>query len=247
MKARHALLLGAALCATRLFGQLVAVGANTGVTTNFYAKVVGQDLYITVDNSIATDSGITGTVTSFGFNTPWVAPLSLSKIQISYTVESDTGPTQAWKKFSSYTLNAGGYGGGLTVDLGIASDSNPNPNGNNPNNGVEFGEVVTFKFSFNATTYDIPELENIADFFNQSVNGKDFLVRWQDIEYPSSNAKNGGCGGCGDCQGATSDTFAGTFTVEEFHEVPEPSTYGLLGAFMLAAAIGIRRFRPKAA
>ncbi|HLP03445.1 MAG TPA: PEP-CTERM sorting domain-containing protein [Opitutaceae bacterium] len=231
MNTRVPLVLAGALAATCAFGQLVATGINTGVKTLFYAAVVDQDLLITVDNTTLGASGQTGSVTSFGFNTPWTAPLNLSKVAISYQVSSLTGPTEPWNPLSEFELTAGLGGGGVTVDLGLESDDNGNPNGNDVKNGVEFGEIVQFKFSFDATTYDIPDLEYVADFFNQNPDGPDFLVRWQNV--------------LGSTAG-TSDAFAGDFpndTDVPQGPVPEPSTYGLIGAAALLGLVSYRRFR----
>jgi hypothetical protein len=231
MNTRLALLLAGALSSSCAFGQLVAIGVNTGVKTVFNAAVNTQDLLLTVDNTLAGLGGATGSVTSFGFNTPWTAPLDLSKIAISYQVLSPTGPTEAWNPLSAFTLTAGLGGGGFTVDLGLESDNNGNPNGNSVANGVEFGETVVFKFSFDAVTYAMPELESVADFFNQDATGPDFLVRWQNVR----NANQG------------SDAFGGDFPHEtdipQGGEVPEPATYGLIGAAALIGLVSLRRLR----
>lgn len=229
MNTRVPLVLAGALAATCAFGQLVATGVNTGVTTYFYASIVDQDLLITVDNTTPGATGQTGSVTSFGFNTPWSAPLDLDKVAISFQLFSATGPTEDWNPLSDFTLTAGLGGGGVTVDLGLESDANNNPNGNLVANGVEFGEIVQFKFSFDSGTYAMPELEYLADFFNQDPNGPDFLVRWQDVN-----------------TGSGSDAFAGDFPNEidiPQGPVPEPSTYGMIAAAVLVGAIAFRRFR----
>ncbi len=216
--------------ATSAFGQLIATGVNTGVVTVFDAEINGQDLLITVDNTIPVN-GITGSVTSFGFNTPWTADLDLSKVAVSYQVLSSTGPTTGWNSLSSFELTAGLGGGGVTVDLGLESDHNGNPNGNSVNNGVESGETVRFNFAFDALAYPLP-ISFLHDFFNQDPDGPDFLVRWQNVE--------GSAGG-------TSDAFGGDWPIaipqggEEV--VPEPSTYGMIGALGLILLISIRKLR----
>ena len=230
MKFHHSLVLAALIMATSAFGQLIATGVQTGVVTVFDAEINGQDLFITVDNTYPVN-GVTGSVTAFGFNTPWMADLDLDKVAVSYQLLSLTGPTTGWKSLSSFELTAGLGGGGVTVDLGLESDDNGNPNGNSANNGVDSGETVRFKFAFDALDYPMP-ISFIHDFFNQDANGPDFLVRWQDVEGSTAG---------------TSDAFGGDWPIAipqgGVEAVPEPSTYGLLGALGLILLVSIRKRR----
>ncbi len=232
MKIATTFLLAALLPATTAFGQLVAIGGNTGVTTVFDASIGGQNLFITVDNTHLGLGGVTGSVTSFGFNTPWDAPLDLSKIAITYQNLSLTGPTTAWNPLSEFELTAGLGSGGFTVDLGLESDANGNPNGNSVANGVEFGETVVFKLAFNASTYPIPDLDEVASFFNQGPAATNFLVRWQDVEGTTAG---------------TSDAYRGDwpsgYDIPQGGGVPEPSTYGLFGVAALLGVVLARRLR----
>ncbi len=227
MKTLPTLLLAALLPATAAFGQLIAIGQNTGVLTTFSAATSGQDLLITVDNTAAGVGGVTGSLTSFGFNTPFAAPLDLSKVGLSFNVLLGAGPTTNWNPLSTYDLNAGGFQ--ANVDLGAESDENGNPNGNSVANGVEFGEIVVFKFSFDGAAYPLPDLDDIADLFNQNPDAFDFYVRWQEVAGSTV---------------ATSDAFGGDwpggYDVPQGGPIPEPSTYGLVAVIGILALIGNR-------
>ncbi len=236
MKIRQLILLSALLPASAVFGQMVMTG-QTGVTTWFYGSIVGQDLFITVENTHAGALGETGTLTAFGFNTPWAAPLDLSKIAISYNVLTATGPTAPWHLLTNKTLNATGLH--LTTDLAAVPDTNNNVNGNNPLNAVAFGESVAFKFTF-SSPYSLAAFAGLDEngypkfplFFNQS-EGPDLFARWQEV--------------AGSTIG-TSDAAARDWPPEGYDEpqgppVPEPSTYGALAAATLVALIVRRRMR----
>lgn len=236
MKSLKLLFLASALPAA-LFGQITAVGVNTGVATDLYAVITGQNLVITVDNTTAV--GVTGTVTSFGFNTPFApGPDLLGKIQTSYTVLSATGPESPWTEFSSFTLTAGLGGGGVTVDFGVAADDNPSPGGGNPHNGIAWGEKVQFTFTFDNSLalspyegFDEDGFSYLPLFFNQSP-GYDFLMRWQQVA--------GSTAGTSDAAGL--DWYDG-YDIPQGGGVPEPSTYGLIAAIVALFALELRRFR----
>ena len=235
MKLPPRLLLSAFLPVSAAFGQMVITGP-TGVTTWFYGSIVGQDLFITVENTHAGDLGETGTLTAFGFNTPWTAPLDTSKIILSYSVLTATGPTDPWYVFTSKELNANGLQ--LTTDLAVASDGNPSINGNDPLNGVAFGESVAFKFTFDAA-YSLAPFAGLDDlgypkfplFFNQT-EGPDFFARWQEVANST----------VGDSDAAARDWPPEGYDIPQ-GPVPEPSTYGAVAAAALVALITLRRMR----
>lgn len=228
MKTPRAFALAALLSATTAFGQLTAIGTNTGVVTVFDAQILAQDLYITVINDLG--GSVTGTLTAFGFNTPWDTPLDLDLITISYQVLLGSGPTTDWNLLTGAALNASGLS--LTTDLAAESDANGTPNGNDPNNGVAAGEVVRFRFTFDAS-YSLADYAGTDSegyplhplFFNQTA-GPDFFARWQDVV--------GSTAGTSDA--AALDWPPGGYDTPQ-GPVPEPATYGLVATLVLLCAI----------
>ena len=243
MKIQHFLLLAVLLPATAAFGQIVStdiVGNSTGVSTNFSAWIDGQDLHILVDNAPASppDPLVTGTVTAFGFNTPWDGGTTLfNNVQLTYALvqdPSDPTPDSPWTILSPTSVQAGLQG--FTVDLAAQSDDkNDNAMGNDPKNGVAYGQIVDFKFTF-TSSFDLSDyagetdgIANILAFFDPGATGADSMfARWQDVE--GSNL-------------GTSDTGTGHFDDGGDTPVPEPSTYGLVGAAALRGLILLRKMR----
>jgi len=164
-------------------GQLYLVeGRSTGVSSAFEFTIdpVSNRLTVVIDNTQATSDGVTGTITSFGFNVP--TSLIASTTLVSQTWNTLTlGRTEPadWKVVAPYNLNAGG--GGYAQDAGVITG--PNPNGGTPNSGIWFGEIVTFVFQFS-------DFSSTTDFLGE--NG--VSARWQDVKGSKSGTSDVGFG-----------------------------------------------------
>jgi len=149
--------------ATATHAQLyIATGRNTGVTTrfNFDFNSVLNQVTVQLDNTFAGVGGVTGTLTSFGFNIP-------ANLVNTGSLLSATGvPDGTWKFFNSYDINVGGND--FAQDVGAGSGKNEN--GGQPKHGVKFGSSATFKFQF-------ADYDTMAGFIG--FNG--VTARWQSI------------------------------------------------------------------
>jgi hypothetical protein len=181
----------------------VATGSS-GVTTwfNFSIDPLLNRLTVVVDNTHAGAGGITGTVTSFGFNIP-------SSLAGTGSLISATGvPAGTWSFFEPYDLNAGGN----VFQQDVGAGSGTNPNGGQPNESIAFGSSATFVFQF-------ADFNTVAGFLGDD----GVTARWQALS-------NGG----------SDQGFGVRPPVGAEGAVPEPSTYGLLGAVVLIG-IWLRR------
>jgi hypothetical protein len=190
--------------------QLYIATGSTGVTTqfNFNINTALHQVTLQVNNTQAGVGGVTGTLTSFGFHIP-------ATLAGTGSLLSTTGvPAGSWSFFEPYNLSSGG--GGFAQNVGAGTGNNPN--GGQPNQGVQFGNSATFLFQFaNFTT--------AAGFLG--LNG--VTARWQGIT-----------------PGAVSNEGFGVLNPPGgpgLTPVPEPSTYGLFGVVALLVGVMVQRKR----
>lgn len=194
-----------------------AKGINYGVETKFTFTVNPADntLTIFVDNTKEGLNGYRGTITSFGFNTPFTDALlgnNGRNVSFSQVWDEKVGrhSTTKWNKFEPYYLP---QNGGYAADLGVGTGHGEA--GGSTQNGIHFGEQVTFKFQL--PNFGPADSDRFFDLQN------DLVVRWQEV-------------GNNDCDDRFSD-----FGVGDLPPAPEPSTYGLMGAAALLGIVGLRR------
>lgn len=205
-------LLSAAVAAQ---AQLYIATGGSGVTTsfNFSFDTALNRVTVQVDNTAAGVGGVTGTVTSFGFNIP--NALAGTGSLLSY---SGTPALGAWAYFEPYNLNAGGN----VFQQEVGAGTGANPNGGHPPHSIPFGGTATFVFQFG-------DFSDASGFLG--VNG--VTARWQQLSVPPGSDE--GFGNTGTPGGGPVLT-----------PVPEPSTYGMIGAAgLLAAAILRRKFNSR--
>lgn len=201
-----------------------AYGRDTNVEARFHFWInpTTNQVTIEVDNTWAgPGSNNKGTITSFGFNTPFSnSALGTNGSNVTFTqnwlvlAPGRTEPAD-WNKFEPYQPSQGG--GTYYQDIGAGSGSSPT-NGS-PQSGIRFGEKVKFVFQFPDFTPS-----QAQTFFSD--RPYDLTVRWQAI---------------GECD--YSDIGFGC----EIPPVPEPSTYGLMGAGALVGLVVLRRRQAKKA
>lgn len=221
-----------ALCALApaAFGQLVTsvdvVGVNTGVTSHFKFTInpTTNTLIIDVDNTVLGADGVHGTITSFGFNTPFTdKQLGNNGSNVSFTqvwTDANWGHYNLtkWNKFEPYNIS---QNGGYHEELGVGTGNTPT--GGTTSNGIKFGEQVRFTFTFPDFTP-----QQVAGFYD---GAQDIVVRWQEVNdtrfqsYCDTNRSDYGWG--------------------DIPPTPEPSTYGLMGAAALLGIVGFRRHAQK--
>jgi hypothetical protein len=200
-------LLGAATVAN---AQLYIATGSSGVTTwfNFTIDPTLNRVTVLVDNTHPGVGGVTGTVTSFGFNIP-------ATLDGTGSLLSTTGvPAGTWSFFEPYNLN--------NFDQDAGAGSGANVNGGQPNEGVKPGFTATFVFQF-------AEFSDATGFLGP--NG--VSLKWQGLS--TTGQSDHGFGNPGN-EGPT----------PAITPVPEPSTYGMMGAAFLAVALFVRRLRAKA-
>lgn len=195
------LLLG---CAAAAHAQLYIATGSSGVTTwfNFSIDPTLNRVTVQVDNTHAGVGGVTGIVTSFGFNVPaGLAPTG--------SLFSTSGvPAGTWSYFTPYSLN--------NFDQDAGAGSGVNVNGGQPNESVKFNTTATFVFQF-------ADFNDASGFLGQ--NG--MSVKWQALS----------------STGQSDEAYGnpGTSGAPVIVPVPEPSTYGIVGAAFVIVVTAVRR------
>lgn len=257
---RTALILGFALTAMTSLAQAQIIsrtfdvaGVSNGVVSRFTISINADTntLLVDIDNARPLTSGgntQVGTITGFGFNTPWTIASQSSDNPGSVTVAAKwtqlnsghsgvptafpVGTTAIrnaddfWSEETPYSLNPI-----FSNDYGVKAST--------PNTGIEYGEKATFVFTF---TQDITAA-NFAGFFDNgptTTNKFDFSVRWQEVGKKSVYGLHGDDCADGSDKGGINLI---PFSESELPVTPEPSTYGLMGAAALIGLVAHRRHK----
>jgi hypothetical protein len=215
---------------TRAFnvvGAAEANGANHPSTHVVVSADIGLNTYtIKFANTTIGPGGYVGTITSFGFNTPFSpAALGVNGSNVSFTSTKPLQPTEAdgWGIFVPYDLSQAG--GIFAQEVGAGTGSQPQ--GGNPGFGIHFGETATFVFTF-------PDFTSADGFFDSL---SDFSVRWQQVglsTVPEGQRNGSDFGGANDIPPSEGDIPGGT-------PVPEPSTYSAIAGLLLIGFAAKRR------
>lgn len=208
----------------------VVTGTAANVTANVIETVnaTNNTVTIQIDNTIAGPGGAQGVITSFGFDVPFNnGTLGNNGNKTSFTQQwtqlvAGHGEPAHWSFLEPY--NFSGANSIFSQNYGVGTTGSTTPINGSANAGIKFGETATFVFS-------LPDFDtnDIAGFFDTAF---DFTIYWQDI-MNGSGGKTADIGRAGDLSAPPT---------QEPAPVPEPTTYGAMGAIsLLGLALWRRR------
>lgn len=211
------------------------VGADVKITFDYTIGTIGTGvakLTFDVTNLGPADGFNRSDLTGFGFNLP--APFAYQSFSSSLLTPGEPGGIGFGQK-ANYSLTYGGtFDRGVRLRYGGTSYSEHS--GGDPLYGLRSGYTARFVFSFNVTnaTKDV-----FADYFNVAAffAGEDpeMIFRFRNVLTPLPNKPT-----------SFNTLNAKVLVSEQFgggEEVPEPATYGILGALLLAGLIARRRWQ----
>lgn len=203
-----------------------AVGLNYAVNTAFALTFDTANDRLTVDINNNVAGGAAGRLTAFVLDLPCYdasTPFDASWVSIHSTVNTPIGD---WTDFGTAALDLNVNGLAFNFDLGLGTGSNVNGGGGN---GIADGQTaqIVLQFSFDLTASYVASVQS----YYGSHQGAFLAGRWQSV-----------------CTATASGLSDAGFDVPPptgavVPSVPEPATYGLLGAGALLGLLAVRARR----
>jgi hypothetical protein len=213
------------------------VGADVTIKFDYSVGTIGSGvakLTFDITNLGPADGFNRSDLTGFGFNLP--ANFGSPSFSYSLLTPGEPGGIGFGQK-ANYSVSYGGtFDRGVRLSYGGTNYSEHS--GGDPRYGLRSGFTTRFVFSFNVTGSNKDVFEdhfNVAAFF--AGTDPEMVFRFRDVKTPLPNKPT------------SFDTLNAKVVVsEQFgggEEVPEPSTYGILGALLLAGLVVRRRWHQR--